>query len=357
MNEEIMAIRGLRSSVVRTPFKENLFSRAQWHLYGASLILSDVVMSAFAFWLSFYLRFEANIPIFDIDIQPSFAFYRTVSIYISLLLITIFALSGLYRRKYLLGGTQEYEKLFRSVSLGILFIIVAGFLEPGFILARGWLLMTWVLTFFLVSIGRFFLRRMVYWMREAGYFLVPAVIVGANEEGESLVQQFLSWKRSGLHIVGVVGKGLKIGSKWVRDIPALGDLEQLPDLVTQFGVKELVLATSALTHEEMLAIFKRYGSIRGVNLRFSSGLFEIITTGLEIKEIASVPLVQINKVRLIGINLFMKRALDYLITLPAVVLLVSGWPCYRFMGQAGIQWAYYPSQACNGCKWYELRCI
>ncbi len=70
-----------------------------------------------------------------------------------------------------------------------------------------------------------------------------------------------------------------------------------------------------------MAIFKRYGFSPRVNLRMSSGLFELITTGLHLTEVAYTPLVGINKVRLTGVDWFLKAALDYGLALPGVLLL------------------------------------
>jgi lipopolysaccharide/colanic/teichoic acid biosynthesis glycosyltransferase len=53
----------------------------------------------------------------------------------------------------------------------------------------------------------------------------------------------------------------------------------------------------------------------------SSGLFEIITTGLQVRELGTVPLVGVNKMRLTGIERFGKLALDYAITIPGLILL------------------------------------
>jgi len=86
-------------------------------------------------------------------------------------------------------------------------------------------------------------------------------------------------------------------------------------------VEELILASSALTREQMLAIFRGYGVASGVQLRMSSGLYEIITTGLSIKEFAYVPLVGVNRVRLTGADWAMKTALDYAVSIPALIVL------------------------------------
>jgi exopolysaccharide biosynthesis polyprenyl glycosylphosphotransferase len=81
----------------------------------------------------------------------------------------------------------------------------------------------------------------------------------------------------------------------------------------------------------MLEIFQRYGVNSGVNVRMSSGLYEIITTGLTVKEFAYVPLVGVNKVRLTGVDIFLKFLMDYLMAIPAMVVLV---PIMFFIGVA-----------------------
>jgi lipopolysaccharide/colanic/teichoic acid biosynthesis glycosyltransferase len=70
-----------------------------------------------------------------------------------------------------------------------------------------------------------------------------------------------------------------------------------------------------------LDIFKKYGVSKDINVHMSSGLYEIITTGLTINEFAYVPLVYVNKVRLTGVDYAIKATMDYLITIPLLILL------------------------------------
>jgi exopolysaccharide biosynthesis polyprenyl glycosylphosphotransferase len=50
-------------------------------------------------------------------------------------------------------------------------------------------------------------------------------------------------------------------------------------------------------------------------------MFEIITTGIQVSEIANVPLVRVNKVRLTGMNQVLKTILDYSITIPGLIVI------------------------------------
>jgi exopolysaccharide biosynthesis polyprenyl glycosylphosphotransferase len=296
--------------------------RVQWLLYRIALILSDILMTGVAFRLAYFFRFEASFDLFAEDAVVSIEYYQTLVVLASFLWLLIFASNGLYNSQNLLGGTKEYDKIFRSSSVGFLVIVLAGFLQPDLIIARGWLLMAWGFTFLLVSAGRFVLRRVVYSLRRHGFFLTPAVIVGANQEGRWLAEQLLSWQTSGLHLVGFVDKKEPATTPLFHDLICLGSVDQLGEIIQQFNVGEVILASSAIsTRDYLLDIFKQYGVSETVNIRMSSGLYEVITTGLTVNEFAYVPLVYVNKVRLTGSDNFLKLVLDYVITVTGLILI------------------------------------
>ena len=123
----------------------------QWALYIISLVISDAVMTYLALRLAFYFRFDLFVQYFDPDASISFDSYRLLIYWIPFLWLLIFAVHGLYTKNILLGGTHEYSKVFSSASTGFLIIVIAGFLEPAFIIARGWLVITYASTFLFVA--------------------------------------------------------------------------------------------------------------------------------------------------------------------------------------------------------------
>ncbi len=292
----------------------------QWRLYIAALLLVDFLTIGTAFRVAYYIRFTLDLAIFNLSIAPSFAYYQRLALLLIPMWLFLFLVFGLYSQQNLLGGTKEYDLIFRASTIGMMLVIVAGFLEPVFIFARGWLLIAWLATFLLAAIGRFLLRRLIYALRMRGYFLTPALIVGANDEGQVLGEQLFGWRRSGLRVIGYVDEDLAPGTAVYKDLNVLGDLAAMNDILEEYGVGELIIATSALNREKMLEIFKQYGVKDNINLRLSSGLFEIITTGLEVKEVAYVPLVRVNQVRLTGVDEILKLLLDIGLTLPLLIL-------------------------------------
>ncbi|HEX9386505.1 MAG TPA: sugar transferase [Anaerolineales bacterium] len=294
----------------------------QWMLYVTTLVISDAAMISLAFWLAYYFRFQLFVDYFESKAMISFEHYRFLFYSMPFLWLGIFAVNGLYSKDNLLGGTREYSSVFRSATQGFLLIAIAGFLEPPLIIARGWLFMTWGFTFMFVAVARFLLRRIVYGLRRHGFFLTPAVIVGANEEGRWLAEQLLHWETSGLHLIGFVDKKAPAAFPLFHHLVCLGSVDKLGEIIEQYRIGEVILASSAFsTRDYLLEIFRRYGVTDEVKIRMSSGLYEILTTSLTVNEFAYVPLVYVNKVRLTGIDTIVKFGLDYVLATVSLILL------------------------------------
>ena len=295
--------------------------KLQRTLYMAILILSDTAMTFLSFNLAYYFRFDLFAQYASIAVPlgfPKILVYPT-----SLLWIVVFLINGLYNKENLNSGYKEYSKVFYSVTEGFLLIVIAGFLDPFLGIERDWVLMEWVFMFILVSTARGLLRRIVYTLRRRGFFLTPAVIVGANQEGGRLAEQLMDWEKSGLHLVGFVDKKASINTfPLIHDLPLLGHVEQLGEIIERFKIGEVILASSAFSSRDyLLDIFRKYNVSDKINIRLSSGLYSILTTGLTVTEFASVPFVNVNKVRLTRTDAVIKAILDYaLATLSLVAL-------------------------------------
>lgn len=295
--------------------------RIQWRIFTLSLFVVDIISIGLAFRLAYLFRFQLTLRIFHLFVTPSRSFYESLVLVLIPLWIGIYAVLGLYNRDNLLGGTQEYSKIFYGTTVGIILVIATGFLLPGFVLARGWLLLAWGFAFVVNVLGRFLVRRVTYSLREHGYFLAPAVILGTNEEARSLAEQLVAWKASGLQLMGFVDNNLPAGGRVFNHLNVLGSLDGLDAIIQKYTIEEIILTTSALTRDQLVAIFKKYGVSSCVNLRMSSGLFEIVTTGVQVQELAFVPLVRINKARLTGLDKLLKLILDYGLTIPGLLLI------------------------------------
>lgn len=307
-------------ALTRSPVKDRRKS-LEWPAFIVGLLISDFLSIGLAFRAAYWLRFETSLPIFVEDVLTSRLYYeRLVMIMIPLWLV-IFAFSGLYQRENLLGGTGEYERVFRGTTVGMMLVVIVGFLQPQLIIARGWVLLAWMFSFLFATWGRMIMRRSAYFLRRRGYFLSPTLILGANREARLLSEQLQRWGTSGLALIGFIDDSRPPETELSGELSVVGGYDDLPALIKRHGISELIIATSALSQDRVLQIFREFGMDENVNLRMSSGLYEIVTTGLSVREFAYVPLVGVNKVRLTGSDRIVKVLLDYAIAVPLLVVL------------------------------------
>ena len=274
-------------------------------------------MLVLAFALAYVVRFEA-LPYYH-DFTP-----REYVLLVALIVPAWLILLGLFRLydpHLLFGGIQEYARVFNAVVFGTVGLVVLGFFAgDSLTISRGWLLLASTVAYFLVAGARFWVRRSVYELRKRGRLLSPALIIGANQEARALAEQLQVWSTSGLRLVGCVATG---GSGEAPEGPGcrpLGQLADLDRLVTEHEIEELIVAPTALSRDQLVGIFRNYGVNTGVNLRLSSGLFEVMTTGLAVKELAYVPLISVRQARIRGLDAVLKRALDCALTVPGLIL-------------------------------------
>jgi exopolysaccharide biosynthesis polyprenyl glycosylphosphotransferase len=283
-------------------------------LLSVALIATDVSMVLAGFWLAYTLRFQTGVDwLYQPGVAPLGFYSRLVLLLVPVWLI-VFRIFGLYEFKYLFSGMREYARAFNACTLGIMLVVLFSFLFPDFIIARGWVVLSWLLVTMCVLLGRFALRRFVQWLRAGGRFLTSVLIVGANQEGQAIAEQFQASPKAGIWIAGFADNQTPPGSQLLPGIPVLGCVDSVANLVRDHGIQEIVVASTALSREQLLDLFQAFGTAEDITLRMSSGLYEIMTTGVEVQDVGNVPLLSISKARLTGGEMFLKRMLDLLVS-------------------------------------------
>lgn len=293
-------------------------------IYLFSLIIADGLMLVLAFMLAHWLRFDAGFTVAP-EVDANSVRYGSLVIKLVPMFLGLFALMRLYDYNLLLGGTTEYSRVFTACSVGMMGVVMITFLEPTFVIARGWLTMAWLLSVLLVIASRLTLRRLAYQSRAKGLFLAPALVVGANPEALALLRQLHMGHHAGFHIYGVVasrsGEGEWTTAEERDGLPLLGTLDDLPDLIRRFEITEIIVATTALHRAELMEIFEQVTAWPNVNLRLSSGMYEVLTTGVSVNMAGSVPLMTLNRLRLDRLETILKTALDFSIALAGLIVL------------------------------------
>jgi exopolysaccharide biosynthesis polyprenyl glycosylphosphotransferase len=286
----------------------------------ATLVIADACALVAAFSLAYVLRFKAGVP-FLVTPPHSVAFYSSLAFWAVPIWLGLFAFYRLYYQNSLFEGFAAYARVANACTVGLIVVIIISFLEPTLFISRGWLVITWLLALALVCGLRFCLRRLLHRLRWRGLFLSPTVVVGVNEEARALAEQFRDNPGCGLQVVGYVAVGIPPGDR-VGDLPILGTVSDLVHLARRWGIREVVIAATALSRPELLEILRELGYGRAAKVRLSSGLFDILTTGMEVEEVGCVPLMTPRRLRITGVDAVLKKTLD-LVAATSLLLILS----------------------------------
>ena len=298
--------------------------RAQRSALRGCLVAGDAVALALAFLGAYWVRFYLQVTTAP-EVVPIPYFYAMVAAVLTVLSIAVFTLFHLYDYDSLLGGVSEYARVFRASSTVAAIVILGTFFAPRFVVSRLFVMTAWLLSFALASMNRFLWRRVVYTLRCRGYFLAPALIVGTNEEAAALAADLSDCRSSGLRVAGFISTRPEVAGKpHVAEgvnLPVVGGLSDVRRGIEDLGVEELIVAITAIRREQLLELCERVNALPNVHLRLSSGLYELLTSGLTVETKGLVPLVTVNKLRLTTGEFWSKAVLEYSVAGAAILVL------------------------------------
>lgn len=292
----------------------------EWRTCTLALFALDAVVVALGFAIAYGVRFKLGLPGL---LTPAYsgAFYSSVTLWAVPAWLALFAVNCLYDRRYLFAGAGEYIRVLHASTGGLVAVVLLSFLYEGLTISRGWLLLTWGLVTGLACLGRFIARRALHTLQRRGYFLTPTLIVGGNDEGVALAEQLTARGNVGVRVLGFIDPHLPVGSPVWGELAVLGGVSDIAGLVQQVRCVDLVVATTALSRPQLLDLYRQFGQDDRVELRLSSGLFEVLTTGVRVQDVGKVTLMTPHRVRITGLDALVKGAVDYTAATLALILL------------------------------------
>ncbi|MFN8062099.1 MAG: sugar transferase [Vicinamibacterales bacterium] len=309
-----------RVSAAAMPQAPVLGLAAQTWMLRGWLIFSDALVLLAAFRAAYWVRFDLQLTLAP-DVVPDPAFYPSLAaLFVPLWLATLGAF-GLYDGRNKLGGIEESSRAFNACSAATMLVIVATFFMPAFVLSRLWLMSAWFLSFVAIAGNRFVARRIVYASRRVGWLLTPAVIVGTNEEAETLARFLADWRLTGVRLVGFVPSEEAEERSDLAGLRALGRFGDVRSIVERHGVQDVIVAITGIEREQLLWLCEELDSCETVSLRLSSGLYELLTTRLSVRNYGTVPLLRLDKFRLTRAEAVIKALIEYPVTVVGLLVL------------------------------------
>lgn len=223
------------------------------------------------------------------------------------------AAAGTYRRHLSLSALSEAPRLLMAVATALLGVSTLSIVVE----LPGTLLRQTVVTGVAVLVGRALTYAVIRGARRSGRLREPVAIIGAGSVGIELHRQLLEHPEYGLAPVGLVD-----------DVPAdpqlplLGGLDQLNEVIHEHDVRRVLVAYGPTGEQDLITIL-RSTVLHGVELHVVPRFFELglAPTGPDIEDIWGIPLYRVRRAALRDSSWKAKRVADVVASSVLLVLL------------------------------------
>jgi Undecaprenyl-phosphate glucose phosphotransferase len=308
----------------------DLDSRRFRTVFALLLLANDAFMLALAFLVAYRLRQIIPWPNEAINLDRMLSYLPALVIFVLSNLLVFFVLR-LYHLVRAVSRVDEFYEVIGGVTLGtLLMVAVASLTLKNSVfavnLSRGMLGYAWLVAWLLIITGRWILHQLRAILQTRGLVQDRVVVIGTGDAAKLVLQKIQGSPFLGYRLLGLVNG--QPGADHIEGYPVLGCVEELPRLIDEHAVDEVIIATPESDGEELVRLVS-LAHREGVSIKVFPDLFEIMTAGVTIDDLGGLPLLSIRDVALRGWKLTVKRAMDiafsamFLVVFSPVLLLVA----------------------------------
>jgi Undecaprenyl-phosphate glucose phosphotransferase len=297
----------------------------------AFYVVTDVLLAAWAFVLAYGIRFESGlIPV--TKGYPPFEEYLNILPFVAVLTPLAFQLQGIYRLR---RGRSRVDDFF-AVLVGSILAVVFGVVSTLYFQAyyasdaeraRGayqvsqivWGLFL-VLNVAFTYTSREAIRELLEHRWRAGIGLKRILIAGAGDLGRMVADRMLQHRELGYHVVGFIDDRAGGDHIGYRGLPLLGTLAEVTEVASAERVDHLYVALPIEEHSKLLQVME-HTSRECIDVKVVPDLLQFIALRASLEDLDGLPVINMNDVPLQGVNAWVKRTLDIVLSLAAMVLL------------------------------------
>jgi exopolysaccharide biosynthesis polyprenyl glycosylphosphotransferase len=280
-------------------------------IYSISLVLLDIVMVVAAFVIAYRLRAFIPWPAELVSSNP-------INNYAGLLLAQILGVitSLFFFRLYYLpravSRVDQFYSVFVAVTLGILIAVAISVLTLKNSVfqvdyPRAMIVYAWILTIIFITLGRAAHQALRNLLRNRGVGTDRLLIVGTGEVARIIIQRVLWSPRLGYELVGIVDGAVEGGE--LLGVPVLGRPEQLPELIEDERIDEVIIAMPEKGHREVVRVMS-YCERGRVSIKVFPDIFQFVASEADIDDLGGLPLLSIRNYAMRGYRLIFKRLMD-----------------------------------------------
>ncbi len=210
------------------------------------LVILDFGMIAFAYYLSYRLRFDSN----------AFGFYFKVFLKSLPAIIAcklgVFYIMGIYRSMWgYLSTSDVFLYLKASTIASLLSVVAVTFIYRFQDFSKGIVIIDWLLAtgYLLASRGSF--RLFLETVKRKNIKGRLTLIYGAGRGGEILLREILNNTRVGIRPIGFIDDDPRKNGKKIQGYPVLGNLKDVKQICQKKGIEGIIISFHADQNDQI----------------------------------------------------------------------------------------------------------
>jgi exopolysaccharide biosynthesis polyprenyl glycosylphosphotransferase len=271
-------------------------------------LFGDVLATAAAVLLAYWLRFEVEIQPVTKGIPPIAEYLRLIPA-VSLLWPAVFYFQGLYQRRRTRSKSDEALRVVLAVLLATVLLTAGLSFYRDVSYSRLFLAMFAVADMVLVTLVRWILRAVLGRIRRSGSNLQAVLVVGAGDLGHQVVERLRHHTEYGFDVVGFLDDDPGKQQRALHGVPVLGTTQDLEKVVGQHRVDQVILALPLSAHHRTVQLIRRAGQLL-LEVKVVPDLLEYYVLRAGIEDLEGLPVINLTQIPLQGWNQIVKRSLD-----------------------------------------------
>ena len=258
------------------------------------VIASDVVLfnvsMAIAYWMRYSLQWFR-----DISYYHTFSAYLPFALLFTVLMLLTFRMDRVYRKW---RGRQWLDQMYRIINATakstVVMLAVTFVLQP-LEYSRLLLVEAGVVAVVLLGVSRALQDAVIGRLHARGIGVRRTVIVGAGEIGRTVMRTVVARPGLGYQIVGFVDDNPEKGNSDIGRFPGLGPIKNLPSLIEEENVDEVIITLPWMYHRKIMGIV-RTCERRNISAHIVPDLFQLSLSRVDVDDLGGVPLVGVREV-------------------------------------------------------------
>ena len=295
-------------------------STASWsRAYARRLLVTDLLV---ILWVVFgvqiaWLGLDSHVSTNQNDLRVG---YTAVSVVVTLVWLAGLAYYDTRGDRVIGVGSTEYRLVADSSARVFGLLAIAAYLLHVQ-LARGYVLIAFPLGIVVLILSRWMWRQWLIIQRKHGDYSSQVLLVGSTASVQHIAKQLARQPEAGYHVLGAVVSNGAVGLLSGTEVRSFGGLTDVQSALTTTGADTVVITSADDLPPERVRELSWSLEPGNQHLVVAPSLTDIGGPRIHTRPVQGLPLIHVETPTYVGRKLYLKRALDLVVTSVLILLL------------------------------------